>query len=220
MNLLELERRHALWRRRLLVIAAIIGAVSLGCLGWVTWSVADARLLEARQTALLDESLQDGNAGPPGSEGSAHRAETRAHVADWPELSEGDLVGRIRIERLGIEAIVLHGTGARTLRRSVGHVPGTALPGEPGNVGLAGHRDSFFRELADAAVGDLIRVESVQGTVTYQVDRVFVVGPRDVHVLDPPSDGEMVTLVTCYPFHYVGPAPDRFIVQATRVDGP
>jgi LPXTG-site transpeptidase (sortase) family protein len=200
------HRRPGARRRSTFLLAGALAFLSLGCLGWVGWSIADARLVEARQGAQLerleipDQILTDSSV-----------------PWTWPELSEGDLVGRIEIERLEIDAIVLAGVGNRTLRRAVGHIPGTALPGEGGNVGLAGHRDTFFRELQGIDRGDIIGVSTPQGTVRYQVDSVFVVEPRDVHVLDAPTDGEMITLVSCYPFYYVGPAPQRFIVQARRI---
>lgn len=195
----------------LFLTAAALGTFGLGCLIWVVWSLADAALAEAHHGAQLAEARQ-ALEGIPSS---------AAPVAlEWPDLSEGDLVGRIEIDRLGITAIVLAGTGARTLRRAVGHIPGTALPGEDGTVGIAGHRDSFFRELEGAAEGDVITLRTPLGTMNYEVTRVFVVDPEDVHVLDPHPDQEILTLVSCYPFYYVGPAPKRFIVQARRLDAP
>jgi sortase A len=188
-------------------VAGTLAVLSLGCLGWVGWSIADAALVEARHGAQLEESLH-----------LAERTVSSPHGDwSWPELSEGELVGRIEIESLGIRAMVLWGNSARTLRRAVGHIPGTSLPGQEGNVGMAGHRDSFFRDLAGASEGDMIRVRTPYGTVAYEVNAVFVVRPEEVHVLDPPPTGEILTLVSCYPFYYVGPAPKRFIVQAQRV---
>jgi len=209
MNRLDSDRPRETRRRRALLAAAALAVFSLVCLGWVGWTLADAALVESRQGSQLQETLRVLEEEDP---------EAERREVDWPELAEGDLVGHIEIERLGVDAIVLAGIGARTLRRGVGYIPGTALPGQKGNVGLAGHRDTFFRELAGAEAGDMIRVSSLQGTVMYQVDTVFVVEPEDVYVLDPPEDGEMLTLVSCYPFYYVGPAPQRFIVQAQRLD--
>lgn len=206
MNTRKSNRRPGARRSSAFLAAGAIATLSLGCLGWVGWSIADARLVEARQGAQL-ERLEIPDQTRPDS----------SVPWIWPELSEGDLVGRIEVERVGIDAIVLAGIGSRTLRRAVGHIPGTALPGEGGNVGLAGHRDTFFRELQGVDKGDIIAVSTPHGTARYQVDSVFVVEPRDVHVLDAPANGEMITLVSCYPFYYVGPAPQRFIVQARLI---
>ena len=125
----------------------------------------------------------------------------------------GSSVGRLDIPRLGVSAVVRAGSDARTLRLAVGHIPGTALPGQTGNVGLAGHRDTFFRRLRDIRPGDRIRMVTPDGTFVYTVARTNVVEPTDVWVLDP-TDRSVLTLVTCYPFSYIGSAPQRFIVRA------
>ncbi len=130
------------------------------------------------------------------------------------QLPAGALLGRIEIPRLGVSAVVLSGTDASTLRRSVGHIPGTALPGAAGNAGLAGHRDTFFRRLEDIRDNDEIVVTTLDGVFRYRVERTVVVTPADVWVLDPTSDSTL-TLVTCFPFSFFGAAPDRFIVRAT-----
>jgi len=129
-----------------------------------------------------------------------------------------ELIGRIVIPRLGVRGIVKEGVDEGTLRRAVGHVPGTALPGESGNVGLAAHRDTFFRGLKDVRKNDLIRIETPDGDYEYQVDSIRIVKPNDVEVLASTKDSRALTLVTCYPFYYVGNAPKRFIVRATQVD--
>ena len=128
------------------------------------------------------------------------------------------LVGRIAIRRVGISAVVAEGSDETTLRRAVGHIAGTALPGEPGNVGLAGHRDTFFRALRNIRAGDLIVLTTPRGEFQYSVVSMKVVKPNALDVLDPTSE-EILTLVTCYPFHFVGSAPNRFIVRAKRVRG-
>jgi sortase A len=132
-------------------------------------------------------------------------------------LPIGSLVGRIDIPRLGVSAIVREGDNTSTLRRSVGHVPQTAFPGEPGNSGLAGHRDTFFRGLRNARAGDRITVTTRDAVLRYVIRNTRVVEPDDVSVLKPTS-GRTLTLVTCYPFSYIGAAPQRFIVQAEMTD--
>jgi sortase A len=124
-------------------------------------------------------------------------------------------LGILRVPRLSIEAAVLEGTDDATLNRAVGHIAGTPLPGADGNAGIAGHRDSFFRRLKDIAVDDAIEIALPAGTVEYRVVGTEIVKPVDVWVLDP-SPSAVLTLVTCYPFHFVGSAPQRFVVRAVQ----
>lgn len=124
-------------------------------------------------------------------------------------------IGSMAIPRIGLSAVVAEGAGEAALRRAVGHVPGTALPGQLGNVGLAGHRDTFFRPLRNIRLNDIIVVATARGEFRYRVVSTSVVGPHAVEVLDPTAE-ETVTLVTCYPFSYIGAAPNRFIVRAER----
>ncbi|MEO8594758.1 MAG: class D sortase [Candidatus Solibacter sp.] len=130
-----------------------------------------------------------------------------------PLRKEGDLVGRIEVPRLKLSAIVLEGSDSKTLSLGVGRIPETSEPGEPGNVVLGGHRDTFFRPLSGIREGDAIRLVTAEGSYRYSVDWTTVVDPEDNAVLKPTPQPSL-TLVTCYPFHYVGPAPRRFIVRA------
>jgi sortase A len=124
----------------------------------------------------------------------------------------------LRIPRIQLEVPVLPGTDDRTLDRGLGHIEDTALPGTDGNSGIAGHRDGFFRGLKDIVPGDTIELDTLDGKETYRVDQTWVVDPEDVSVLDPTSPSTRVlTLVTCYPFYFVGSAPSRFIVRAHHV---
>jgi sortase A len=130
-----------------------------------------------------------------------------------PRLTTGALIGRVEIPRVGVFAIVREGDDSGTLRHAVGHIPDTALPGEPGNAGLAGHRDTFFRGLKGVRAGDRITLTTTNGVLEYTVGYTSVVDPDDVSVLGPTSR-QTLTLVTCYPFNYIGSAPRRFIVHA------
>jgi sortase A len=112
--------------------------------------------------------------------------------------------------------MVLEGDDASTLQWGVGHIPGTALPGRPGNVGIAGHRDTFFRPLKDVRKNDLIILQTLGGTYRYRVESFETVEPDDTEVLES-SNQPSLTLVTCYPFDFVGAAPKRFIVRARAV---
>lgn len=134
---------------------------------------------------------------------------TRASKAS---LSRG-VIGRISIPRLHLSSIVEEGVDDLTLSRSVGHIPGTAFPGELGNVGIAGHRDTFFRALKDIQRHDKIVFQTHSGRYNYIVESLTVVEPSDVSVLKP-KGGHALTIVTCFPFHYIGNAPRRFIVHA------
>ena len=126
------------------------------------------------------------------------------------------VIGRLEIPRLNLTAMVREGADGKTLHRAVGHIPGTALPGYAGNVALAGHRDTFFRALRNIKKDDTIDLETENGTYHYLVEATDIVGPRDVGVLAS-SGGQTLTLVTCYPFYYIGSAPKRFIVRAMQV---
>ena len=130
-------------------------------------------------------------------------------------LSEGSVLGRLQIERLGLSAVVVQGDSPSVLRHAIGHVPGTALPGEYGNIALAGHRDTLFRALRKTRGGDIISLKTAQGEYEYEVQSTAIVAPTDMQVLQS-SGGEELTLITCYPFYFIGPAPDRFIVRAHR----
>jgi sortase A len=112
-----------------------------------------------------------------------------------------------------LAVIVVQGDSERILRRAVGHLAATALPGETGNVVLAGHRDTFFRSLRNIRRGDVITFKTHEGDFDYVVEATSVVRPSDVKVLRP-TGGRTLTLITCFPFYYLGPAPDRFVVRA------
>ena len=120
----------------------------------------------------------------------------------------------LSIDHLGVEGPVYDGTGEDVLTRGVGRIEGTARVRQRGNLGIAGHRDSFFRPLKDIEIGDMMTLQTGDGTVNYAVSSIEIVEPEDVHVLAPTAD-RTITLVTCYPFYYVGHAPKRYIVKAT-----
>jgi sortase A len=133
----------------------------------------------------------------------------------------GSVVGRLAIPSLGLTTTVLEGTDDQTLRRGSGHIEDTPFPGETGNVGIAGHRDTVFRPLKRVKVGDALDLTTADRVYHYRITNAFIVNPQDVYVLDP-TDKPTLTLVTCYPFEFVGHAPRRFIVQGVLegTDGP
>jgi sortase A len=129
---------------------------------------------------------------------------------------EGAVIGRIDIPRVEVSTVILEGDDAALLRLGAGHIPGTALPGDGGNVALAAHRDTFFRGLRKIRKNDQILLTTPWGVDLYKVSWTRVVSPEDVKVLDGVGR-PVLTLVTCYPFSYIGPAPERFIVRAVKV---
>lgn len=143
-----------------------------------------------------------------------------AHAADSLRLAiqNGSPFGRIEISRIGVSVMVVEGVTARSLKLAAGHIPGTAFPGELGNVGIAAHRDTFFRSLRKIKTGDTIVLTALYGSFVYSVDVARIVDATDLRVLDR-SGTPSLTLVTCYPFYYVGPAPERFIVRARQISG-
>ena len=191
--------RATRWLERLLFVVAFV------CLGYYGYVQAETYLYQRVENRELDAVL-------------ASRSADAARLSrERPYPAAGATLGRIAIDRLGVSAIVRAGSDARTLSLAVGHVPGTALPGAEGNVGLAGHRDTFFRRLSDVRSGDEITMATPDGTYRYVVERTLVVEPDDVWVLDATAHPSL-TLVTCYPFTYIGTAPQRFIVRATMVE--
>jgi sortase A len=130
---------------------------------------------------------------------------------------EGDVLGEIQVPRLGINVVVVQGDSHTSLQHAVGHLAKSALPGEWGNVALAGHRDTFFRPLREIQVGDEIRFNTSEQTFEYVVESIEIVAPTDMHVVQA-TTGHDLTFITCFPFYYVGPAPKRFIVHARQAD--
>ena len=183
-----------LWLERLLLITGV------AALGYFVYVNIETRLYQAMENRELDTIL---TAGP----------EPGPMAAAAAPVVPGSAIGRIEIPRLGISAVIRAGVDARTLRLAVGHIPGTALPGAGSNIGLAGHRDTFFRKLQDIRTFDEIRIVTPNGTFSYEVERTRIVKPEDTWVLNP-TEIPSITLVTCYPFTYIGSAPERFIVRA------
>ena len=193
-----------------------LAVLGISLLGWSLAAVVNARVYQARQgRAFSDLEGRAAAVRPSVSFPEALAARRPTPVSDADPL----VLGRIEIPRIGVSAIVREGADESTLAVAVGHVPGTARPGERGNMALAGHRDSFFRALRKIRVRDTIQIRTAGGRYDYRVDTTEIVAPGDTRVLD--STGEPVlTLVTCYPFGFLGHAPDRFVVRASRLSPP
>jgi sortase A len=129
----------------------------------------------------------------------------------------GSWVAKLDAPSVRLSATVLEGTDDATLDRGAGHIEDTPFPGQPGNVGIAGHRDTTFRPVRHLRTGDPLELTTQEGIYRYLITKTFIVDPKDVYVLDP-GDQPMLTLVTCYPFEYIGNAPRRYIIQAVLID--
>jgi sortase A len=194
-------RNHLLTKRQtavqscLRVAFYIFLAVGLLAVGYAGYIIADA---QTYQTIQLRKFAHDIPIAEP----------------HFPRI--GERVGEIEIPRLALRALILQGESPQVLRRGIGHLPYTPMPGELGNVGLAGHRDSFFRPLRQIRPGDTISLRTLQGEFQYRVESTRIVSPANVEVLAA-TNRRSLTLVTCFPFNYVGAAPRRFIVRALQV---
>jgi sortase A len=170
-------------------------------ISYVAVTLLHAKLYQKAADITLEEQI---------SAQQQHRVNLHPEVA-----KQGEVLGRIEIPRLGMTIAILEGTSAQTLRLGVGHIEGTAFPGEQGNSGIAGHRDTFFLPLKDIRTNDEIRIQTAAGISRYHVDWVRIVAPDDTNVLGP-APRNSITLITCYPFHLIGAAPERFVVHAYK----
>jgi len=189
------KNRAAVWIERFLWIA---GCLALGYCAFI-WGRSQYDQAQGRW-ALENPVASDLRA----------RSTTRVNP-------EGTLVGRIDIPKLDLSAVVFEGTSDETLARGVGHLTGSAGSGERGNLVLAGHRDTFFRKLRGIRKGDEVTIKGPEGEFQYQVESTAVVKPDQTEVLKP-DGGSILTLITCYPFRFIGNAPDRFVVRARKID--
>jgi sortase A len=189
------------WKHRMLLAAYYVFlSVGIMALGYAGYTVLDRYWYEGVETSKFEAVSVP--VAPPA-------------VAAVP-IADGGVIGEIEVPRLGLKAIVVQGDSEKLLRRAVGHLPETALPGEAGNVALAGHRDGLFRPLRGVRPGDLITLRTADREFQYQVEWTAVVPPTAVRVLQPTMEPAL-TLVTCFPFYYVGAAPDRFVVRARKI---
>jgi sortase A len=227
--------------RRLKLLLFLFG---MACVGFYAYNVVDRYIVQRYENWAFDQEISGRTAvsfrdyaretmpfgsllgSPPGEPATAPpKAAYEAPI----HLVEGDLVGRVSIDRLRISAIIREGVSKEMLKTSVGHIPTTALPGAEGNFAIAAHRDTLFRALKDIQQGDQVTVQSDSKSYTYQVVGTRIVKPSDVSVLRSDGGGletagaedrtppRLLTMITCYPFYYVGSAPKRFIVQARLV---
>ncbi len=187
------------WLQRGMILAAA------ACAAWlfVAWKDATFFQLYAR-TELRDlvTDTRGPRTGLPDPPATLRRVES--------------VIGLLDVPRLAVSVVAVEGDDERTLRVAAGHLPDTPLPWQEGNASFAGHRDTFFRALRALRVGDDLELATTHGTFRYRVTRTLIVAPSDVSVLEP-GDATALTLITCYPFTFLGAAPQRFVVHAERV---
>ena len=189
------------WAERALIT---IGA---GLAAWCAVILVEARF---HQTAPMPQPpLTVTQTVLPGDRGDAKASTTPAPAA-------GTMLGRLDAPSVKLSTVVLEGSDDGTLSRGSGHIEDTPFPGNPGNVGIAGHRDTTFRALRNIHIGDALEYKTANRVYRYRISKTMIVGPDDVYVLDP-TPQPALTLVTCYPFEFVGHAPRRFIVRADLV---
>ena len=193
-------RDKRLWLQRALTLTGI------ACLGWFGYVTVDAAIFQREQAAEF-ERLRAAQAlpGPP------------AEIVDSAAEADPNLIGMLDIPRLSVSTPVVRGDDDATLKLAAGHLPDTPAPWEPGNSAIAGHRDGLFRPLKDIRVGDDVFLRTTRGDLRYRVRDMKIVTPDDLSVLEQ-TTAPTLTLITCYPFYFVGSAPKRFVIRADRVD--
>lgn len=179
-------------------VSAMLLLIGLVAVGYAAYAIESARIYQSVHERTFE----------------AMPASVAPRVAERP--LEGSTLGRLQIPRLGLQVMVVQGDSPQILRHAVGHLPETTLPGEDGNAALAGHRDTMFRPLRGVRPGDAITFETPSRVVRYEVEWTQVVSPSSIEVLRS-SGARELTLITCFPFDFVGSAPNRFIVRAREV---
>jgi len=182
--------------------ALILGGTAV--LGWHFWTLHEVATEQRLAKEWLNRTAVAGRTAAPA-------------VLNKNSVRRGDVIGELDIPRLHISVMVFEGDDVRILKFGAGHIPGTAFPQSSGNIGIAAHRDTYFRPLQALQPNDRIDLRTPAGTSHYSVTRTEIVGPSDVGVLAR-APGRDLTLVTCYPFYYVGGAPKRFIVHARKIE--
>lgn len=190
-------------------IRALLLVTGIGCLVYFGWSILNRNLRQAQDSRDFDQARHEIESPPP----------TPAEAPKPASAPALHSLGRITVPRLHLVAMVEEGDDDETLSHAVGHIPGTALPGTAGNIGIAGHRDSFFRGLENLQRGDEIDLDTLRESLRYRVEEITVVEPQNTLALAPTREN-ILTLVTCFPFHYIGPAPRRYIVRALQIPRP
>jgi sortase A len=203
------------------VVRRFFLALASLCLGLYSYAYVERIVFQHYESWKFDRmphgdaAVQAASIGPVTPNGRVVGASRKLWPASKSPPSVA-VIGRLSVKRLHLSAMVREGIDRHTLELAVGHIPATALPGETGNIGVAGHRDTFFRGLKDLRNGDEVQFTTAHGDFKYVVESAIVVEPDDVSVLAASSEN-VLTMVTCYPFSYIGAAPNRFVVRARQV---
>jgi sortase A len=183
-------------------------ALGIGLAAWCAAILIEARFYQSapipRPPLTVTQTVLPGD-----------RGDTKASPP--PPPAAGTMLGRLSAPSVKLSTVVLEGSDDKTLSRGSGHIEDTPVPGQPGNVGIAGHRDTIFRALRNIHVGDTLEYQTADRLYRYRISKTMIVGPDDVYVLDPTPEPAL-TLVTCYPFEFIGHAPRRFIVRADLME--
>ena len=193
------------------LIRASFLALAMVCLGLYSYEYVERAVYQTYESREFDQKLE---------RGAVVVTAPRSRLAGGVRIpAPYASLGRISVPRLHLSAMVREGIDPKTLKLAIGHIPATALPGQTGNVGLAGHRDTFFRGLKNLKTGDEIQFSTLHGDFQYVVESLTIVEPDNAAALAPSSEN-VLTMVTCYPFYYVGDAPRRFVARARQVSPP
>jgi len=225
-------------KRRRPWLRAFFYLVGFAALGYYGYALAEQYVYEQYENWAFDQEMAGrhvtpkdwvmtvtplgewtGYSLPPVQRAPAPPAQETPTAKGPRDIPTGTVLGRVDIPRLRLSAIVRQGADEETLKTAVGHVPSTQLAGEIGNFAIAAHRDTLFRALKDIRTGDVVTFQSTGGNYEYKVVSTQIVRPTDVSVLRPQGDQKLLTMITCYPFYFVGSAPKRFIVTARMSNG-
>jgi sortase A len=213
--------KHSRGKRPLVTFLSLgLLVLGIGCVSWAAfgiWSQSDAQLNKAAAASAATVETTPAPAPAPASV-PASAAPVASPVAYATRPVQGDTIGTLAIPALKRTLPLLEGTVDKVLVRGVGHYTKSVLPGEADNCVVSGHRDTVFRQLNKLKIGDRLIVKTSAGTFTYAVSRTRIVHADDRTVIVP-TDHAVLTMTTCYPFHYIGSAPDRYVVSADLVTG-
>ena len=205
--------------------ADLLMLVGIASMLLFAWSLLDGTYYQHTQKILFEKQVAEGDDPGIAKQIALPDPPPRPSVAfqllskpPRPPARDPLLIGELDVPRLGLSVMVREGMDAATLRRAVGHVPSTALPGQLGNFVMIAHRDTFFRPLRDLEKGDTVQIVTTRGRFSYTVESLEVVAPEGVRLTAPKAEA-IATLITCFPFNYVGTAPRRFVARARLADG-
>lgn len=195
---------------RMLWIRWITLGIAVACFSWGGWLWLERTLHQSSADVLFADVLFQDEQHAQVRPATGQVAPQKVKIVP-PRMP----LAKLEIPRLGVSGYVQEGFDATTLRQAIGHAPSSAKPGERGNIVLAGHRDTFFAGLSEVQTGDVVRLRARSGKMLlYQVSQVFVVDPADFWVMNPTPGRDQLTLITCYPFSFIGSAPSRLVVLA------